>query len=41
MLLAVGDGLCVQSVFDPAVSGMTTKREHMRRFIELIAPARG
>jgi len=30
----------VQSVFDPAVAAMTTKREHMRRFIELIAPPR-
>ena len=38
MLLAVGDGLCVQSVFDPAVSSMATKREHMRLFMELIAP---
>ena len=39
MLLAVGDGLCVQSVFDPTVSGMTIKREHLRRFMELLAPA--
>ena len=38
MLLAVGDGLCVQSVFDPGITG-ATKHDHLRRFVQLIAPA--